>query len=201
MNPTIELLLTRRSVSPRLLSQPAPTGLELRQLLTIAAHVPDHGRVVPWRFIVITPEGGARIGERIAAVFAIYHPEATAATLDVERGRLMRAPLVIAIISSPRENPKAPEWEQVLSAGAAAMSLVVAANAAGYASSWHTEWYAYDRRILAELGVASHERVAGFVHIGTPIELPTERARPALDDIVQEYGATGLAPYSSSHVR
>ncbi|HEY5087457.1 MAG TPA: nitroreductase [Gemmatimonadaceae bacterium] len=196
MNPTIELLLTRRSVAPRLLLRPAPTPDEVRTLLTIASHVPDHGRVVPWRFIVITPEGGARLGEMIATEFLADHPDASIATLDAERARLVRAPLVIGIVSSPHENPKAPQWEQILSAGAAGMSLVVAANAMGYAANWHTEWYAYDRRILGELGLTNEERMAGFIHIGTPLERPAERARPPLENIVQEYGVNGLAPSS-----
>lgn len=194
MNPTIELLMKRRSVPLRLLVAPAPTPDEVKTLLTIASRVPDHGRLVPWRFIVITPEGGARIGELIAAAFLADHPEATSATLDTERARLVRAPLVIAIVSSPHENLKAPEWEQVLSAGAAGMSLVLAANAMGYATNWHTEWYAYDRRILGELGLHDEERIAGFVHIGTALEQPADRPRPALDDIVLQYGAGGLAP-------
>lgn len=195
MNPTIELLLSRRSVAPRLLSTPAPTPDEIRTLLTIASRVPDHGRAVPWRFVVIHPEGGARLGELIADAFLADHPEAQAATIDAERARLLRAPLVIAIISSPHENPKAPELEQILSAGAAGMSLLIAANAMGYGANWHTEWYAYDRRILDELGLKDDERIAGFVHIGTAPEKPLDRPRPALADIVLQYGAHGVAPY------
>jgi nitroreductase len=192
-NPAVDLLLTRRSVPPRLLVAPAPTAEEVTTLLTIASRVPDHGRVVPWRFVVFTRDGAARLGECIEAAFAADHPDAPQATLESERQRLLRAPLVIAVVSATREHPKAPEWEQILSAGAAAMSLVIAANAMGYAANWHTEWYAYDRRVLAELGLASHERIAGFVHIGTPSEPSQERPRPSLDDVVRHYDGTGLA--------
>lgn len=195
MNPAIDLLLTRRSVPPRLLAAPAPTLAEIRTLLTIATRAPDHGRVVPWRLIVIGPEGGARLGEMIADAFHADHPDATAETLQMERGLLLRAPLVIAVVSSTREHPKAPEWEQILSAGAATMSLVIAANAMGYAANWHTEWYAYDRRILRALGLADHERVAGFVHIGTPVERPGDRPRPVLADVVTEYDADGIRAF------
>jgi nitroreductase len=195
MNPAIELLKTRRSVPPRLLTAPAPTAQEVETMLTIAARVPDHGRVVPWRFIVIGPAGGARLGELIADTFAADHPDASAATIDVERARLLRAPLVIAVVSNTREHPKAPEWEQILSAGAAAMSLLVAVNALGYAGNWHTEWYAYDRRILAELGLTEHERLAGFIHIGTASEQPSDRPRPALAEVVASYGEEGLSPF------
>lgn len=196
MNPTIELLLARRSVAPRLLAGPAPTVDEVSTLLTIASRVPDHGRVVPWRFIVISPEGGAKLGQHIAAAFLADHPDATAAAMDTERGRLLRAPLVIAVVSSPRENPKVPELEQILSAGAAGMSLVIATNAMGYAANWHTEWYAYDRRILNELGLNDEERIAGFIHIGTATEQPGDRQRPLLDDVVVRYGENGLGTFA-----
>lgn len=196
MNPTIELLLKRRSVPPRLMSAPAPTPDELKILLTIASHVPDHGRAVPWRFIVIGPDGGTRLGELIASTFVADHPDATPGAIDIERNRLVRAPLVIAVVSRPHAHPKAPEWEQILSAGAAAMSLVVAVNALGYAANWHTEWYAYDRRVTAELGLGDNERIAGFVHIGTPLEIPADRPRPMMSDVVVEYGAAGLTPFA-----
>lgn len=184
MNQTIELLLTRRSVPPRLLTFPAPTAEQLTTLLTIASRVPDHGRAVPWRFIVFSPEGAARIGETIAAEYAAHHPDATDAVMESERGRLLRAPLVVAIVARPHEHPKAPEWEQLLSTGAAAMSLVIAANAMGYGANWHTEWYAYDRRVLTAIGLGDKERIAGFIHIGTPVERSGERPRPALEEIV-----------------
>ncbi len=103
-----------------------------------------------------------------------------AETVALERGRLARAPLVVAVVSRARPHVKIPEWEQVMSAGAVCMNLVIAANAMGYATSWITEWYAFDRRVLDALGLAPHERIAGFVHIGRPAEPPAERPRPAL---------------------
>ena len=187
MNQTIELLLTRRSVPPRLLSIPAPTSEEVATLLTIASRVPDHGRAVPWRFITFTAAGAVALGESIAAIYSDEHPDAPEATLEAERNRLLRAPLVIAVVSSVREHPKAPEWEQILSAGAAAMSLVIAANAMGYGANWHTEWYAYNRSVLTELGLSDNERIAGFVHIGTALERPQDRPRPSLDEVVTQY--------------
>ena len=192
MNPTLNLLLTRRSVPPRLLTTPAPTHSEIRTLITIASRVPDHGRAIPWRFVVIGPEGGARIGELIADTFRADHPDATTDAVAFERNRLLRAPLVIAVVSSTRDHPKAPEWEQILSAGAAAMSLLIAANAMGYGANWHTEWYAYDRRVTGELGVRDDERIAGFVHIGTAIERPEDRPLLALHEILTDYGADGI---------
>ena len=196
MNSAIDLLLTRRSVPPRLMILPAPTVAEIETMLTIAARVPDHGRATPWRFIVIGPEGGAKLGELIAATYQTDHPDASAATLDVERSRLIRAPLVIAVISHTHEHPKAPEWEQILSTGAAAMNLVLAANALGYSANWHTEWYAYDRRVTSGLGLGETERVAAFVHIGTAAEQTLDRPRPSLADVVVRYGSAGLVSYS-----
>ncbi len=187
MNEMIQMLSTRRSVAPRLLTEPAPSGAELDKLLTIASRVPDHGRLVPWRFIVIERQGAEQIGEVIARTFVEDNPEADAERVVIERGRLVRAPLVVAVVSRARPHAKIPEREQLLSAGAAGMSLVIAANAMGYATNWLTEWYAYDRRVLAELGLADDETIAGFIHIGTPVEPSTERPRPDLGSIVTRY--------------
>ncbi len=184
MPDTLDLLASRRSVAPRLLTAPGPTAEQLETLLTIAARVPDHARVVPWRFIVIDQTAGAKLGDTIASVFAADHPDAETERVATERLRLARAPLVVAVVSATREHPKAPEWEQVLSAGAVCMNLVIAANAMGFATSWLTEWYAFDRRVLDVIGLAPTERIAGFIHIGTTDERPADRERPVLADIV-----------------
>ena len=184
----LQLLKTRRSVKPMELAAPGPAAAEIDTLLTIASRVPDHGKLTPWRFIVI--EGDARLaaGEKIAAAYRADHPQATPDQVEFERKRLARAPLVIAVVSRAGPHVKIPEWEQLLSAGAACMSLVFAAHALGYAASWITEWYAYDRRVLDALGLAAHERMAGFVHIGKPAQAPEDRPRPPLTDIASRYG-------------
>jgi nitroreductase len=146
--------------------------------------VPDHGKLAPWRFLVIEGEAGARLGEMIASTYAADHPEADAARLDLERRRLVQAPLVVAVVSRAGPHIKIPEWEQVLSAGAASMNLVLAANASGFATAWLTEWFAYDRRVLDALGLEPREKLAGFIHIGRASEAPSERPRPDLADIV-----------------
>ena len=187
MNATLDLLhllRTRRSVAPHLLGQPGPTPEELEALLTIATRVPDHGRLTPWRFLVIEGEARARIGDVIAAAFLADQPQADITRVEQERNRLARAPMVVAVVSRSRPHVKIPEWEQALSAGAVAMTLVIAANAMGFSTSWLTEWYAFDRRILETLGLEPDERIAGFVHIGRALEPPVERARPALADVV-----------------
>jgi len=188
MPDALELLKTRRSVKPMELAGPAPSTQEIESLLTIAARVPDHGKLAPWRFILF--EGDARLaaGDKIAAVFRADHAEAAPDQIEFERRRLARAPLVVAVVSRAGAHVKIPEWEQQLSAGAAAMSLVLAAHAMGFAASWITEWYAYDRRVLDALGLAANERIAGFVHIGRPGKPPEDRERPKLADIVTHYG-------------
>jgi nitroreductase len=187
MPDALQLLKTRRSVKPMELGGPGPSPAELDTLLTIAARVPDHGKLAPWRFIVFEGEARLKAGETIAAIFRSQHADATADQLDFESKRLARAPLVIAVVSRAGPHVKIPEWEQQLSAGAACMNLVNAAYAMGYAASWITEWYAYDRRALDALGLAADERIAGFVHIGRPAKPPEERDRPKLDDIVTRY--------------
>jgi nitroreductase len=184
MNETLELLRTRRSVAPAFLGEPGPTATELDTLLTIAARVPDHGRLVPWRFVILEGEARHRIGNAIAAAFQADNPGCGEDRIAVEQGRLAHAPVVIAVVSRAAPHVKIPEWEQLLSTGAVAMSLVIAANAMGFATSWLTEWFSFDRRVLDALGLSAHERLAGFVHIGTARQAPVERPRPDLADIV-----------------
>ena len=144
--------------------------------------------MAPWRFILFEGSARSAAGEAIASAYRAGHPDATADQIDFERKRLARAPLVIAVVSRAGPHVKIPEWEQQLSAGASAMSLVLAAHAMGYAASWITEWYAYDRRVLDVLGLAANERIAGFVHIGRPAKSPEDRERPNLDAIVTRFG-------------
>jgi nitroreductase len=188
MPDAIELLKSRRSVKPADLTGPEPSAAEVDNLLTVAARVPDHGKLAPWRFIVFAGAGRLKAGEAIAAVFRQKYPEATTEQVEFERRRLARAPFVIAVVSRAAPHVKIPEWEQLLSAGAAAMNLVNAAHALGFAANWITEWYAYDRGVLDALGLAPHERIAGFIHIGKPARPPEERDRPALADIVTRFG-------------
>jgi nitroreductase len=156
-------------------------------LLTVASRVPDHGKLAPWRFIVFEGEARRGAGEAIAAAFRAKYPDAKPEHIAAERERLTRAPLVIAVVSRAAPHVKIPEWEQVLSAGAAAMNLVTAAHALGYGANWITEWYAYDRAVLDALGLEPHERMAGFIHIGRPPGPPEERPRPPLAEIATRF--------------
>ncbi len=189
MPDALELLKTRRSVKPMELTGPAPSQSEIDTLLAIASRVPDHGKLTPWRFIVFTGDARLAAGHIIADAFRANRADATSEQIDFERNRLARAPLVIAIVSRAGPHAKIPEWEQELSAGASAMSLVFAAHAMGFAASWITEWYSYDRRVLDGLGLSPNERIAGFVHIGRPTKPPEDRDRPKLETIVTNFGA------------
>ncbi|MGP0060415.1 MAG: nitroreductase [Beijerinckiaceae bacterium] len=187
MNTTLELLATRRSAPANLLAPPGPTAQELETLLTLATRVPDHGKLAPWRFILFEGEGRERAGAIIADVYAKANPGADSARLEAERKRLALAPLVVAVVSRAAPHVKIPEWEQVLSAGAVCMNLTIAANAMGFATVWLTEWYAYDRGVLAGLGLGESEKIAGFVHIGMAPGPREDRARPDLGDLVTRF--------------
>ena len=189
MPDALDLLKTRRSVKAADLGEPGPSPAELETLLTVAARVPDHGKLAPWRFIVFAGEARNAAGDVIAAAFAADNPTAEPERLAIERKRLARAPLVIAVVSRARPHPKIPEWEQVLSAGAAAMNLLHAAHALGYGASWITEWYSYDARVRAALGLSEDERLVGFVHVGTPAQKPEDRPRPPLTEIARPFPA------------
>jgi nitroreductase len=189
-NSVLDFLLTRRSVKPTAMSAPGPTAAELHQILTAAARVPDHKKMVPWRFIVFQGDARAQFGDALAdACAAEDKVQPSAIRLETERKRFLDAPLVIGVVSRVVHHPGAPEWEQVLSAGAASFNVCLAANALGYASNWLSGWYAYSPKIKAHLGLAETERIAGFVYIGTAHGRPEDRERPALAAIVSHYGA------------
>jgi nitroreductase len=180
------LFLMRTRRSPRIpdLEAPGPSAKEVDALLSIAARVPDHGKLVPWRFLVIEGEAKKRIAAAWLPLLRKAHPEATEDQIAKEPERFANCPLVVAVVSRAGPHPKIPEWEQVLSAGAVCMSLVLAAHAMGYGANWVTGWAAYERPCLDLLGVGVGERVAGFVHIGTPKAAQEERPRPPLSEIV-----------------
>jgi nitroreductase len=184
----LEMLASRRSVKPALLAAPGPAPAELDQILSIASRVPDHKKLAPWRYIVFEGTAREKAGEIFAAACAAEEREPPSPVrLETERGRFMRAPLVVAVVSCVREHRGAPEWEQILSAGASAFNLCLAANAMGYGTSWVTEWIAYSPMVRAGLGLKANERIAGFVYIGTPIEKPDDRERPLLSEVVSRF--------------
>jgi nitroreductase len=188
-NPDLrDYLMTRRSVGIAFLKEPGPDAAALEQMLTIATRVPDHGKITPWRLVVIEGEARARAGEKLAEIFARNNPGVDEASIEVERQRFLPAPLTVGVISSPKPHPKVPEFEQLLSAGNVAFNLVHAAHAMGFAASWVTRWYAFDAEAGAMLGARDGERFVGFVHIGTPTAVIEDRPRPVLGEIVTRWG-------------
>jgi len=185
---TIELLLGRRSAKPAMLGDPGPAPAQLDTILTAAARVPDHKKLVPWRFIVFEGEARAAFGRvLLKACLGEERETPSAARLEFERTRLLRAPTVVAVISRVTPNPAAPEWEQILSCGAACFNLCLAANALGFGTAWITEWYSYNAAVRAALKLAASERCAGFIYIGTAKEQQEDRERPPLAQIVTRW--------------
>lgn len=170
----LDFLAHRRSASAATLRSPAPDEAELAELLRLAARVPDHGKLFPWRFIVLRGEAKAEFAARLEPI-ATRQPNP-----DKARGALFKIkipPLTVAVVSRHVE-ASIPEWEQRLSSAAVCMTLLIAAEAAGYGANWITDWYAYAPEATALLGLGDGEQIAGYLHIGTPAEAPLERVRP-----------------------
>lgn len=180
----LDFLLNRRSSKAALLSEPGPTPEQIKQILTAASRVPDHKRLVPWRFVVFEGPARAAFGEKLAEICAREEAEQPSEIrLQTERERLMRAPVVIAVISRITRGSTVPEIEQTLSTGAACMNLCLAANALGFGTSWLTEWYAFSAGARDVLGLGDGEAVAGFIYMGTASERQPDRDRPELGAI------------------
>lgn len=183
----IEHLTTRVSPPVHELKEPGPSQSEIELMIAAATRVPDHGRLAPWRFILFRGDARVRVGELLAELAATREGPLSEGRRNQELARFSRAPLVIGVVSSPRANPKIPEWEMFLSGGAAAMNLVHAAHALGYKANWITNWYSEVPEGRAILGLAPDERVVGFVHIGTHKGDVIDRARPAFADVASDW--------------
>jgi nitroreductase len=183
----LALLLSRRSGSAKRMTGPGPTAAELDTILEAATRVPDHGKLTPWRFILFEGDACARFGDVLATCFRIANPDADDERVRLERERFLRAPVVVAVVSRVREGIPIPQWEQMMSAGACCMTLVLAAHALGYVTNWITEWCAYDPCVREKLGLTENERVAGFVYIGTSAVPLEDRPRPDFRALVTRY--------------
>ena len=187
MTDMLEKLLTRRSSSASggLLGEPGPSEAQLRQILTAAARVPDHKKLAPWRFIVFAGEARGKFGAELAAILPREDKmPPSPARLELEAQRFLRAPLVVGVVSRVTKNPAAPDWEQILSAGAACQNLCLAANALGFGTNWITEWYGYSAGVRTVLKLGDNERMAGFIYIGTAKQILPDRDRPDLSQLV-----------------
>jgi len=170
----LDRLATRRSASAPLLTAPGPDDAQLQDLLQIAARAPDHGKLFPWRFIILRGAPKAAFAERLRRL-ADRQPDADKARAALRK--LEAPPVAVAVVSSPRPGA-IPAWEQELSAGSVCTLLLLAAQAMGFGANWITDWYSYDPAAAEALGLSANERVAGFVYLGTSTEPPLERVRP-----------------------
>jgi nitroreductase len=184
---TLSLLARRRSTPIALMGEPGPSRAEIETLIGLAARVPDHGKLGPWRFVVMDGDARLRAGEAMEALVKQRQPDADAAHLKMERERFMRAPVVVMVISRTQKHPKVPEWEQMLSSAAVCFQLVLAAHATGYAGAWLTEWPTYDTEAHDDLGLMGTERIAGFIYLGTAKADVPERVRPNVPQRISWY--------------
>lgn len=193
-SPIIDFLSTRKSAPINEMTEPGPSQSEIETILRIASRVPDHGKLAPWRFILYRGEARAEAGKQLAALAEELEGPLQEGRRQQELTRFSRAPLVIGVVFVPKPHPKIPDWEKFLSSGAAAMNVVLAANALGYAANWISNWYSDLPEGRRRLGLKPEERVAGFIHIGSHQGEIFERPRPDLSEIVSSY--TGPAEVS-----
>ena len=185
----IDFLAKRRSVTAKRMIEGNVNKDHLRQILSVGIRVPDHGALKPWRLVVITGAKRKQIDEEVIfPEFMKANPDAKAENLVLEKTRLQRADVVIAVISSPVQHKTIPTWEMQLSAGAVCTTLLYAAQSLGYAAQWLTEWYAYNKRMLRTIGGdPDKEQIAGFIYIGEKLNTPVERTRPNFESVVSYF--------------
>jgi nitroreductase len=182
----LALLETRRSGKPRELVGPGPSAAEMERILTIAARVPDHGKLTPWRFVLVRDNQREELAQLLSRALSEEDPSATPAHHDAEQEFARYAGQLVVLISAPLENHKIPVWEQQLSCGTVGMSLLTAAHSLGFVAGWVTGWRAYSPTVNAAF-CAGGERIAGFVFIGRAGRELEDRPRPALDAVVRTW--------------
>lgn len=178
-------LRDRRSVPAAQLQPPGPDGQQLRSIVATALRVPDHGKLVPWRLLELSGAAGARFGLALAELHQRIDPGVAAAALAKDRERFAHSPVVLAVIARiDATHPKIPAQEQLLSAGCLAYNLLLAAQAEGFGAQWLTGWSCYEPEVARLLGLADHEQLIGYIHIGQRGSEPPERHRPDVDAIL-----------------
>lgn len=186
-------LQERRTIPSLHLSVPGPDENELLEILNLASRSPDHGKLAPWRFIVVKPGAGKQLGriclKRAEELASQEGRQLTEAEEQKISNSFASAPVIVVLVSTAAEHVKIPEWEQVLAVGAVGMNLIHASNAFGFSAQWLTGWMSYDSEITNELDLSGFEKIAGFFHIGTPTLGPVERARPDVSKLVSHWPA------------
>jgi nitroreductase len=186
----LSLLRTRRSGRPRDLVAPGPDAAALAQILEIAARTPDHGKLAPWRFVHVSQEQRGTFQALLDRAYKAANPAAGRPELESVERFARQAPTLVVVLFSPTIPSKIPLWEQELSCGAAIMNLLLAAHAIGFAGGWVTGWPTYSAEVLDAFG-AAHERIAGFVFIGTPAAELEERPRPDMARLASDWVPAG----------
>jgi nitroreductase len=183
---TLSLLRTRRSGRPRDLVEPGPSEEQLREILSVATRVPDHGKLAPWRFVVVRKADRGALEELLLRAYRIDHPEPGRLEIEATQRFAHQAPALVVALFKPVESSKIPLWEQQLSCGAALMNLLNATHALGFVGGWVTGWAAFSEEVRRAFATGD-EVIAGFVFIGTPAAELEERPRPELGDVVTEW--------------
>ena len=186
LSSTLDLLETRRSGRPREMVAPGPTDEELQRILAIAARTPDHGKLFPWRFVIVGGDQREALADLLHQALDEHDPQATKVHHDKEEEFAHQGPTLVALVSAPVQGHKIPVWEQELSCGAAGMNLLTAAHAMGFVAGWLTGWRAYNERVRAAF-CGPGERIAGFIFIGRPGRELEERPRPSPMHVVRRW--------------
>jgi nitroreductase len=186
----LALLATRRSGKPRDLAAPGPDAAQLARILEIAARIPDHGKIAPWRFVIVPEDARDALAEVITTAYCAERPQAARLEIEALEQFAHQAPTLVVVLSAPRTESHIPLWEQELSAGAACMNLLNAAHAMGFAGGWLTGWAAYSDAVRDAFGAAP-ERIAGYIFLGTPSRPLEERPRPEMNTIVRKWTLKG----------
>ena len=184
----LDFLRARHSTPALQLGRPGPDSTQLAQLLEVAVRVPDHGKLAPWRLLLLQGADKNRFGERLAELHASIDPETPPKKLEKDRERFRASPLVVAVIARVEDNhPKVPPQEQLLSAGCVAYNLLLGSQSLGFGAQWLTGWSCYEPQAAALLGLAGNERLIAYIHIGTAVEAVPDRERPSPADVVSEW--------------
>ena len=185
----LTLLKDRPSTLPRFMAEPGPSDADLAEMFEAATRVPDHGMVRPWRFVVLRGDDRAKMGEVFVDALKARKPDAAEESIEAERGRAMRTPVVVAVLARTKKHPKVPHVEQIVSAGQAALALQLAAQAKGFGSVMLTGDNAYDPHVKAFFGLKEEDAIVSFLYLGTPSDTVPTKKRPDVDKFVEAFGS------------
>ena len=185
----LSFLKTRKSASAKAMSGPGPDATQLKDILSIAVRVPDHGKLNPWRFVIFSGDARAGVGDMFAKRFAELHPDYPADSVNFQKVLFTRAPVVVAVVSTAAEHSKIPMWEQLMSSAAVCFNMVLAAQAHGFDAQWQSDWVAYDDGAKLAMGITPHEKVAGLIYIGKTTVPLEDRPRPDAKLLTTYWGA------------